>query len=108
MPTASWMPATAAPAPLPATRWMRTADAADRCPNTPGGQKVDAAGCPLDADGDGVADENDRCADTPAGEPVDASGCSLPTDTDRDGVLDAVDRCPGTPAWRSGRHRSPV
>jgi OOP family OmpA-OmpF porin len=58
---------------------------------------VDASGCPPDADGDGVADLTDRCADTPAGEPVDPAGCPLPRDTDKDGVLDSADRCPNTP-----------
>jgi OOP family OmpA-OmpF porin len=44
-----------------------------------------------------VGDTADRCPDTPAGESVDANGCLLPKDSDRDGVLDSVDRCPGTP-----------
>jgi OOP family OmpA-OmpF porin len=72
------------------------ADAADRCPGTPGGVKVDAQGCPLDSDGDGVADPMDKCPDTQAGVAVDAQGC--PLDSDGDGVPDASDRCPDTPA----------
>src|SRR5262249_36832523 len=31
-------------------------DKKDKCPNTPAGAKVDATGCPTDADGDGVFD----------------------------------------------------
>jgi len=72
------------------------ADAADRCPGTPSGAKVDPQGCPLDSDRDGVADYADNCPATPTGVAVDAKGC--PLDSDGDGVLDAKDRCPGTPA----------
>jgi len=71
-------------------------DAADQCPGTPDGVKVDAQGCPLDSDSDGVADHMDKCPATPAGVAVDAQGC--PLDSDGDGVLDSNDRCPGTPA----------
>jgi len=53
-------------------------DGSDRCPNTPRGVKVNATGCPLDSDGDGVADDADRCPNTPAGTRVDASGCPIP------------------------------
>jgi OOP family OmpA-OmpF porin len=56
---------------------------------------VDAQGCPLDADGDGVYDYLDKCPDTPRGVAVDASGC--PLDTDGDGVYDYLDECPDTP-----------
>src|SRR2546422_7584484 len=34
--------------------------------------KVDAKGCPLDADGDGVCDSLDTCPGTPKGAQVDA------------------------------------
>ena len=68
----------------------------DSCPTTPAGERVDAAGCPLDADRDGVSDASDRCPGTPAGQAVDPSGCA--PDSDRDGVRDPQDRCPGTPA----------
>jgi outer membrane protein OmpA-like peptidoglycan-associated protein len=71
-------------------------DASDRCPNTPAGTAVDAAGCPKDGDGDGVLDGIDQCPNTPAGTPVDATGC--PRDSDRDGVIDPQDQCPNTPA----------
>jgi OOP family OmpA-OmpF porin len=57
---------------------------------------VNATGCPVDTDNDGVADYLDRCANTAAGVPVDANGC--PRDTDNDGVTDNNDRCPNTPA----------
>ncbi|HXI20066.1 MAG TPA: OmpA family protein, partial [Gemmatimonadales bacterium] len=71
-------------------------DRDDKCPNTPAGTPVDAAGCPRDSDGDGVVDTLDRCPNTPAGTEVDATGC--PVDSDHDGVIDANDKCPGTPA----------
>lgn len=87
-------------------------DSLDRCPASPAGSQVDAAGCPLaaaapvaaavasaprDSDGDGVIDSLDRCPASPAGSKVNASGC--PLDSDGDGVADADDKCPGT---RSG------
>lgn len=71
------------------------ADSRDKCPGTPRGATVNAAGCPSDADGDGVADGIDECDGTPAGTRVDANGC--PQDSDRDGVFDGADKCPGTP-----------
>jgi outer membrane protein OmpA-like peptidoglycan-associated protein len=36
-------------------------DKIDECPNTPKGCPVDAVGCPLDSDGDGVIDCEDKC-----------------------------------------------
>jgi OOP family OmpA-OmpF porin len=72
------------------------ADAMDRCPGTPAGVKVDAAGCPPDGDKDGVPDYLDKCPGTPAGVKVDSTGC--PLDSDGDGVPDSLDRCPKTPA----------
>jgi OOP family OmpA-OmpF porin len=72
-------------------------DAADRCPRTPAGVAVDAAGCPLDTDKDGVADYQDRCPGTPSGVAVNPFGC--PVDSDGDGVADYLDRCPDTPRW---------
>ncbi len=33
---------------------------------------------PADSDGDGVPDDRDQCPNTPAGEPVDTAGCPLP------------------------------
>jgi len=71
-------------------------DDQDKCPGTPAGVKVDAAGCPLDSDNDGVYDYRDNCPGTPAGVKVDAVGCAL--DSDNDGVYDYRDKCPGTPA----------
>ena len=71
-------------------------DYLDQCPNTPTGVTVDAKGCPLDSDGDGVPDYLDKCPNTPAGVPVDATGC--PLDSDSDGVPDYLDKCPNTPA----------
>jgi OOP family OmpA-OmpF porin len=72
------------------------ADRRDECPDTPLGARVDALGCPIDSDGDGVPDGIDQCAATPRGALVDASGC--PKDSDGDKVLDGIDTCPGTPA----------
>ena len=48
-------------------------DPKDKCPDTPKGCPVDASGCPLDSDGDGVIDCKDRCP-TVAGS-VDNEGC---------------------------------
>ena len=69
-------------------------DRKDRCPDTPKGATVDAAGCPHDADGDGVLDGLDQCPDTPKGAVVDGRGC--PKDSDHDGVPDGIDKCPDT------------
>ncbi|GAA3895178.1 hypothetical protein GCM10022228_02800 [Halomonas cibimaris] len=70
-----------------------------QCPGygeVPAGVAVDAEGCPLDSDNDGVADYRDQCPGTPAGVAVDAKGC--PLDSDNDGVADYRDQCPNTPA----------
>ncbi len=67
----------------------------DECPGTPRGVKVDAKGCPIDSDGDGVPDHLDKCPDTPRGMRVDSEGC--PIDSDGDGVPDHLDKCPDTP-----------
>jgi outer membrane protein OmpA-like peptidoglycan-associated protein len=71
----------------------------DRCPGTPAGMPVDAAGCPRDSDGDGVFDHLDQCPGTPANVPVDERGCPLDRDGDSDGdkVSDSRDKCPETP-----------
>jgi outer membrane protein OmpA-like peptidoglycan-associated protein len=71
-------------------------DGLDACSGTPKGCVIDARGCPLDADGDGVCDGLDTCPDTPKGATVDAGGCT--SDGDGDGVLDGLDACPDTPA----------
>ncbi len=72
------------------------ADYLDQCADTPAGVTVNANGCPADADGDGVADYLDQCPNTPRGARVDANGC--PSDADGDGVFDGLDRCADTPA----------
>lgn len=76
-------------------------DNADKCPNTPRGEPVDADGCSAsqrDTDGDGVKDNADKCPNTPAGEAVDANGCSdSQRDDDADGVPNSRDKCPNTP-----------
>ncbi|RQO30531.1 hypothetical protein DBR32_13285 [Taibaiella sp. KBW10] len=47
----------------------------DKCPDTQAGVKVDATGCPLDTDGDGVPDYLDKELITPTYcQPVDADG----------------------------------
>jgi outer membrane protein OmpA-like peptidoglycan-associated protein len=66
----------------------------DRCPSTPAGAQVDAAGCPADSDSDGVANGVDRCPNTPLGATVDPNGC--PSDSDGDNIYDGVDKCPDT------------
>jgi OOP family OmpA-OmpF porin len=57
--------------------------------------EVDAQGCPLDSDADGVVNYADKCPSTPPGVAVDSSGC--PPDSDGDGVPDYLDQCPSTP-----------
>lgn len=77
----------------------RTVEAEPQCPSygeVPAGAAVDAEGCPLDSDGDGVPDYRDQCPGTPAGVSVNAEGC--PVDSDNDGVPDYRDQCPDTPA----------
>jgi OOP family OmpA-OmpF porin len=71
-------------------------DRRDKCPSTPGGAIVDAAGCPTDTDGDTVLDGLDHCSGTPRGATVDDKGC--PSDADGDKVPDGIDQCVGTPA----------
>ena len=71
-------------------------DRLDQCPDTVAGAKVDARGCELDSDHDGVVDRLDQCPDTVAGAKVDARGCEL--DSDGDGIVDRLDQCPNTPA----------
>src|SRR5688572_12386171 len=67
-------------------------DKKDKCPDTPKGVNVDAAGCPLDGDKDGVADYVDKC---PKAQGTSAmSGCP---DTDKDGISDKEDSCPDVP-----------
>lgn len=53
-------------------------NAKDKCPNTPKGVAVDAAGCPFDSDRDGVYDYLDKCPGTPRGITVDKNGCPVP------------------------------
>ena len=48
-------------------------DPKDKCPNTPKGCPVDASGCPIDSDGDGVIDCEDNCPQE-AG-PASNKGC---------------------------------
>ncbi|MBK6446146.1 MAG: OmpA family protein [Bacteroidetes bacterium] len=67
------------------------ADGDDKCAGTKTGYVVDATGCPLDNDKDGIVNEEDACKDK-AGLPV-FKGCP---DTDGDGVADNEDRCPDT------------
>ena len=55
------------------------ADKDDECPDEAGLAKFN--GCP-DTDEDGVPDPKDKCPDTPKGCPVDASGCPLDSDGD--------------------------
>lgn len=91
-------------------------DKEDRCPTLAGSEKL--KGCP-DADADGIADIDDKCSGTKIGYKVDANGCTLDNDkdgivneedvcpelagilvfkgcpdSDEDGVSDNNDRCP--------------
>jgi OOP family OmpA-OmpF porin len=70
-------------------------DGLDQCPNSTPGAKVDARGCEYDKDQDGVVDARDGCPNTPRGATVDAAGC--PHDQDQDSVYDGIDKCPATP-----------
>ncbi len=64
-------------------------DIDDQCANTKSGYKVDATGCPMDNDKDGLVNEEDRCPD--AAGAIGLKGCP---DGDADGVADIDDRCP--------------
>jgi len=55
-------------------------DVDDYCPKTPIGVKVDANGCPLDDDKDGIANYIDQQKDTPEGSIVDEFGVRLTAD----------------------------
>lgn len=70
-------------------------DARDQCPDSPQGAPVDAQGCLADADNDGVPDLKDSCLMSPAGVTVDEAGCEL--DSDKDGLADSKDKCPDSP-----------
>ena len=76
-------------------------DGVDKCPGTPVGEAVDAAGCSAsqrDSDNDGVKDNADKCPNTASGAKVDANGCAAEQlDKDGDGVTDSADKCPDTP-----------
>lgn len=65
------------------------ADIDDKCANTKAGYKVDASGCAIDNDRDGIVNEEDRCPD--AAGIASLKGCP---DTDGDGIADIDDRCP--------------
>ncbi|MCX6232827.1 MAG: OmpA family protein [Bacteroidetes bacterium] len=51
--------------------------------------KVDATGCPIDSDGDGIPDFQDKCPNVKGLAAF--QGCP---DTDGDGIQDSEDRCP--------------
>ena len=55
-------------------------DVDDYCPKTPIGVKVDANGCPLDDDNDGIANYIDQQKDTREGSIVDEFGVRLTAD----------------------------
>ncbi len=61
-------------------------DKNDKCPETPGLEKLN--GCP-DMDGDGITDRADKCPETPGLRAL--RGCP---DTDGDGIADQEDDCP--------------
>jgi len=55
-------------------------DVDDYCPKTPIGVKVDANGCPLDDDNDGIANYLDAQKNTPEGSIIDEHGVRLTAD----------------------------
>ena len=65
------------------------ADLDDKCPGTLANYKVDATGCPMDNDGDGIINEEDLCPEVKG--ILAFKGCP---DSDGDGVSDLTDRCP--------------
>ena len=64
---------------------------------------MNAQGCPIDSDEDGVPDFLDECPNTPAKarNHVDARGCIL--DSDGDGVPDYLDECPMVPGVKANK-----
>lgn len=69
-------------------------DQFDRCPGTPADVKVDAHGCPLDTDGDGVPDYKDKELITPTYcQPVDADGVGKCPDPECCKNLDSMRSC---------------
>jgi len=75
----------------------RAAVAPERLSPEPMSVPVDADGCELDSDGDGVKDSQDYCVDD-SPEAISAgvapNGC--PLQSDGDGTPDYRDKCPGT------------
>lgn len=67
----------------------KVVDIDDKCPGTKAGYVVDATGCALDNDKDGLVNEEDACPDKSG--TASLKGCP---DTDGDGVADNEDRCP--------------
>jgi OmpA-OmpF porin, OOP family len=67
----------------------KVADIDDKCPGTKAGYVVDATGCALDNDKDGLVNEEDACPEKPG--TASLKGCP---DSDGDGVADNEDRCP--------------
>ncbi|MCY7409201.1 MAG: OmpA family protein, partial [Chitinophagales bacterium] len=65
------------------------ADLDDKCLGTKTGYRVDATGCPMDNDKDGILNEDDLCPD--AAGILELKGCP---DTDGDCISDKDDRCP--------------
>ena len=65
------------------------------CPNTPAGCTVDANGCPVDSDRDGVCDGLDQCANTTAGAPWTRTAARRTATATV--VGDRPDQCPNTP-----------
>ena len=70
------------------------AEVEPKCPGTPPGIPVDADGCPLDGDDDGVPDYKDRCPDTPAGARVDPNGCPIASKVSVEFDFDSVELRP--------------
>ncbi|MEE9297352.1 MAG: hypothetical protein V3W34_20630 [Phycisphaerae bacterium] len=99
------IPGCGAPPPLPPdSDDDGVIDSQDACPETPGDEVVNQAGCAcsqLDDDEDGLSNCVDECPDTKPGETVGSHGCSClqldpDGDDDQDGIFNCFDACENT------------
>ena len=65
---------------------MALSDGQDECPATVAGATVDARGCEMDGDDDGVVDRLDQCPNSAPGVQVDISGCEIEEEISLPGV----------------------
>jgi outer membrane protein OmpA-like peptidoglycan-associated protein/opacity protein-like surface antigen len=90
--------ASAEPAPAPPVEVVPPVEAppprVNKCPNLPAGippDMLDADGCPLDSDGDGIPDYLDECPHSPPGAKVLPNGCALKGDCRKPRAGEKVD-----------------